>query len=109
MKGAPAKSISFVCKMLVTGIILAPMALATPALQDLVDIRTVINVAANMIGDPNNPNRGWGLSIQGGNDGQMGTADLVNNVTTTVLRCKFLLDTNKVSPDSTRRCCLLGN
>lgn len=92
---ASAKITSLLCTMLVTGIILAPAALATPALQDLVDLRTVINAAASTIGDQNNPNRGWGFNIFGGN-GQMGTADLVNNITTTILRSKFQLDTNKV-------------
>ncbi|KAL6707555.1 hypothetical protein ACN47E_003904 [Coniothyrium glycines] len=80
--------------MLVTGIILAPVALATPALQDLVDLRSVINAAANTIGDQNNPNKGWGISFLGGNN-QMGTADLINNVTMTILRSKFQLDTNR--------------
>jgi|TARA_R110002003_G_scaffold104_41_gene8552 hypothetical protein len=80
--------------MLVTGIILAPVALATPAVQDLINLRTVINAAANTIGDTKNPNRGWGF---GGSGGVMGTADLVNNVTNTVLGMKFQVDTNKVS------------
>lgn len=73
--------------MLVAAIIFAPAAMATPALQDLIDLRTVINAAANTIGDVNNPNRGWGFNLLGGN-GQLGTADLVNNVTTTILRSK---------------------
>ena len=81
--------------MIVTGIILAPVAMATPAMQDLTDLRTVINAAANTIGDQNNPNRGFGFNLLGGS-GQMGTADLVNNVTNTILRTKFQLDTNKV-------------
>jgi hypothetical protein len=82
--------------MLVTGIILAPVALATPAVQDLVNLRTVINAAANTIGDAKNPNRGWGFGF-GGSGGALGTADLVNNVTNTVLGMKFQVDTNKVS------------
>lgn len=80
--------------MLFTGVILAPVAIATPALQDLIDLRTVVNAAANTIGDANNPNRGWGFNL--GSNGQLGTADLVNNVTTTILRSKWQLDTNKV-------------
>ncbi|KAF1848522.1 uncharacterized protein K460DRAFT_375375 [Cucurbitaria berberidis CBS 394.84] len=90
--------------MLVTGIILAPTAFATPAVQDLVDLRTIINVAANTIGNPNNPNRGWGFGLLGGGGNQMGTADLINNITTTILRSKFQLNTNKTSwllPDNT--------
>ncbi|KAF2819770.1 hypothetical protein CC86DRAFT_306266 [Ophiobolus disseminans] len=79
--------------MLVTGIILAPAAIATPAVQDLINLRTVVNAAANTIGDQKNPNRGWGF---GGGSG-MGTADLVNNITTTVLRMKFEIDTNKTA------------
>jgi hypothetical protein len=79
--------------MLVTGIIFAPAVMATPAVQDLVDLRSVINAAASTIGDLNNPNRGWGLF---GSSSQMGTADLVNNVTSTILQSKFQIDTNKV-------------
>jgi hypothetical protein len=81
--------------MLVTGIILAPAVMATQAVQDLTDMRTVINAAADIIGDQNNPNRGWGIGLFGGNS-QMGTADLLNNVTSTILRSKFQIDTNKV-------------
>ncbi|KAI4644309.1 hypothetical protein J4E93_006209 [Alternaria ventricosa] len=83
--------------MLVTGIILIPSAIATPAaVQDLTDLRSVINSAASAIGDPNNPNRGFGFNLFGGS-GQMGTADLVNNITNTILRGKFQLDTNRTS------------
>ncbi|KAF2134643.1 hypothetical protein P153DRAFT_402409 [Dothidotthia symphoricarpi CBS 119687] len=82
--------------MLATGIILAPLALATsPAFQDLADLRTVINAAAAQIGDANNPNRGFGFGF--GASGQMDTADLVNNITTSILRGKFQLDTNQTS------------
>jgi hypothetical protein len=80
--------------MLVTGIILVPAAIATPAVQDLTNLRTVINAVAITIGDQNNPNRGWGFGLGGGSG--MGTADLVNNITTTVLQMKFQMDTNKV-------------
>ena len=72
--------------MFVTGIILAPAALATPAVQDLANLRAVINAAADTIGSPQNPNRGWGLLTA---LGQMGTADHINNITSTVLQCKF--------------------
>jgi hypothetical protein len=89
------KAHSLLYTMLVTGIILVPTALATPAVQDLVDLRNVINAAASAIGDPNNPNRGFGFNLLGGS-GNMGTADLVNNITTTILRGKFQLDTNRV-------------
>ncbi|KAL5120950.1 hypothetical protein ACEQ8H_001138 [Pleosporales sp. CAS-2024a] len=81
--------------MLFTSIVLVPTALATPAVQDLADLKTVINAAASRIGDGNNPNRGWGISI--GNGGGTGTADLVNNITNTVLRMKFQVDTNKTA------------
>jgi len=81
--------------MLVTGIILAPAVMATPAVQDLADLKSVISAAASSIGDPNNPNRGFGFNLLGGS-GQMGTADLINNITNTILRGKFQFDTNKV-------------
>ncbi|KAJ4354996.1 hypothetical protein N0V95_003332 [Ascochyta clinopodiicola] len=80
--------------MLVTGVILAPAVMATPAVQDLVDLRVVINAAANTIGALNNPNRGWGLF---GGSSQMGTANLINNVTSTILQSKFQIDTNKTA------------
>jgi Tfp pilus assembly major pilin PilA len=89
------KAHSLLYTMLVTGIILVPTAIATPAVKDLVDLRNVINAAASAIGDPNNPNRGFSLNLLGGSSG-MGTADLVNNITTTILRGKFQLDTNRV-------------
>lgn len=79
--------------MLVTSIILAPAVMATPAVQDLADLRTVINTAANTIGDLQSPNRGWGLF---GSSSQMGTADLIMNITSTILQSKFQVDTNKV-------------
>jgi hypothetical protein len=82
--------------VLVTGIMLAPAALATPAVQNLIDLRTVINAAAATIGDTHNPNLGFGFGLGLGSNGQMGTADLVNNITTTVLQMKFQMDTNKV-------------
>ncbi|KAI4942031.1 hypothetical protein J4E91_010418 [Alternaria rosae] len=83
--------------MLVTGIIMIPTAMATPAaVRDLTDLQSVINSAASAIADPNNPNRGFGFNLFGGS-GQMGTADLVNNITNTILRGKFQLDTNRTS------------
>ncbi|KAI4634081.1 uncharacterized protein J4E87_001250 [Alternaria ethzedia] len=83
--------------MLVTGIILIPTAIATPAaVQDLTDMRSVVDAAASAIGNPNNPNRGFGFNLFGGS-GQMGTADLVNNITNTILRAKYQLDTNRTS------------
>jgi Tfp pilus assembly major pilin PilA len=89
------KAHSLLHTMLVTGVILVPTAIATPAVQDLVDLRNVINAAANAIGDPNNPNRGFGFNLLAGN-GNMGTAGLLNNITTTILRGKYQLDTNMV-------------
>jgi hypothetical protein len=80
--------------MLVTGVILAPAALATPAVQDLINLRTVVRAVASTIGDPNNPNLGWGIGFGSGNG--MGTADLVNNITSSVLRINFQVNTNKV-------------
>jgi hypothetical protein len=83
--------------MLVTGTIIVPVALATPAVQDLVNLRFVVNAAASIIGDQKNPNRGWGIGFGGGSG--MSTADLVNNITSTVLQMKFQVDTNKVCVD----------
>jgi hypothetical protein len=92
----PHKICSLLYTMLVTGIILIPTAIATPAaVQDFADMRSVITAAASSIGDENNPNRGFGFNLFGGS-GQMGTADLVNNITNTILRGKFQLDTNRV-------------
>jgi hypothetical protein len=84
--------------MLVTSIILAPAVMATPAVQNLIDLRAVINAAATTVGDPHNPNLGWGLGLGSlfGGSGQMGTADLVNNITSTILQMKFQADKNKV-------------
>ncbi|KAH6643941.1 hypothetical protein C7974DRAFT_299322 [Boeremia exigua] len=81
--------------MLVTGIILAPVAMATPAVQDLANLRAVIETTASTIGDLKNPNRGWGFF--GSSNGQMSTADLINNITSTVLQSKFQIDTNKTA------------
>jgi hypothetical protein len=63
----------------------------------LIDLRAVINAAATTIGDPHNPNLGWGLGLGSlfGGSGQMGTADLVNNITSTILQMKFQVDKNK--------------
>jgi hypothetical protein len=83
--------------MLVTGTIIVPVALATPAVQDLVNLRFVVNAAASIIGDQKNPNRGWGIGFGGGSG--TSTADLVNNITSTVLQMKFQVDTNKVCVD----------
>jgi hypothetical protein len=80
--------------MFVTGVILVSAAITTPAVQDLVNLRTVISAAASTIEDPKNPNLGWGIGF-GSKDG-MGTADLVNNITTSVLRINFQVNTNKV-------------
>jgi hypothetical protein len=80
--------------MFVTGVILVSAAITTPAVQDLVNLRTVISAVASTIGDPKNPNLGWGIGF-GSKDG-MGTADLVNNITTSVLRINFQVSTNKV-------------
>ena len=80
--------------MIVTGIILVPVVMATPAIRDLNDLRTIINAAAKSIGDANNPSRGFGLPS---NSGQMGTADLIQNITNTILSSKFQVDTNKVT------------
>ncbi len=73
-------------------ILFLPVALATPAVQDFTDLRALIQNAASTIGADNNPNKGWG---SGGSD-QPGTADLVNNITETILRSKWQLDTNRV-------------
>jgi hypothetical protein len=94
MFSAYTKVHPLLASMLFSGIILVPTALATPAVQDLTDMRTIVNAAASTIGDPNNPNRGFGFNILGG--GGMGTADLVNNITNSVLRMQFQVNTNMV-------------
>ncbi|KAH7409971.1 hypothetical protein DE146DRAFT_775200 [Phaeosphaeria sp. MPI-PUGE-AT-0046c] len=91
----PTRAHCLLTTMLLAGIILVPTALATPAVQDFADLRTVINAAAGTIGDPKSPNRGWGFSVGSGNG--MGTADLINNITNTVLRVKFQVDTNQTA------------
>ncbi|EUC51297.1 hypothetical protein COCMIDRAFT_43606, partial [Bipolaris oryzae ATCC 44560] len=69
-------------------------AAVAPAVQDLADLRSLINAAANYIGDPNNAVSGFSFSSMTGVS-SMGTADLVNNITSTILRGKYQLDTNK--------------
>jgi hypothetical protein len=83
--------------MLITGLVLAPIATATvaPAVRDLADLKSIINVAASYIGDPNSSHHSSAFSSTSGS-GQIGTAGLVNNITSTILRGKFQLDTNKV-------------
>jgi hypothetical protein len=88
--------------MFVTGVILASAAIATPAVQDLVDLKTVISAAARTIGDPKNPNLGWGIGF-GSRDG-VGTADLVNNITGSVLAINFQVNTNKACIPYTTSC-----
>lgn len=79
--------------MFVTGIILAPAVMATPAVQDLSDLRNVINSVAATIGSPQYTNIGWSLF---GGSNEMGTADLIKNITSAILQSKFQVDTNKV-------------
>ncbi|EMD66583.1 hypothetical protein COCSADRAFT_353925 [Bipolaris sorokiniana ND90Pr] len=82
--------------MLVTSLVLLPIAAAAvaPAVQDFTDLRNLINTVANSIGAPNNAVSGFSFSSMIGSS-SMGTADLVNNITSTILRGKFQLDTNK--------------
>ncbi|KAJ5029612.1 hypothetical protein J3E72DRAFT_177547 [Bipolaris maydis] len=82
--------------MLVASLVLIPIAAAAiaPAVQDLADLRSMINAAANSIGGPDNAVFGFGFSSLVGSN-SMDTADLVNNITSTILRGKFQLDTNK--------------
>ncbi|KAF2661739.1 hypothetical protein K491DRAFT_773716 [Lophiostoma macrostomum CBS 122681] len=79
--------------MFVSGIILAP-AIRADALRDLGDLTTIINSAAATIGAPQNESRPWGFMSTSGQD-QIGTADLIQNITTTLLKANFALGQNQ--------------
>ncbi|KAF2739394.1 hypothetical protein EJ04DRAFT_310504 [Polyplosphaeria fusca] len=78
--------------MLITGVLLAPA--AADALTDFQGLQTIINTAAGTIGATTNSTR-WGFA--GPASGTLGTANTIENITTTILRTKFNLDTNKVT------------
>lgn len=83
--------------MIVTGVLLVPTAVPTAipsAVQDLQDLEIVIDTAATSINEAPSNSR-WGFFDPAAPAGPLGTADLVSNVTTTVLRATYLLNTNK--------------
>ncbi|KAJ4346980.1 uncharacterized protein N0V89_010913 [Didymosphaeria variabile] len=81
--------------MIVTGIILLPTVIPH-AVQDLADLKTIINsTAATIDAAPNNSS--WGFFSPASPAGSLGTADLIANISTTILRAKYLLDVDKVA------------
>ncbi|PVH96382.1 hypothetical protein DM02DRAFT_674865 [Periconia macrospinosa] len=80
--------------MIVTGVLLLPTAVPH-AIQDLQDLKTTIEAASVVLeAAPNNAS--WGFFNPGAPAGTSGTADLVSNITSTILRVKYLLDVDKV-------------
>ncbi|KAL5453560.1 hypothetical protein PMIN06_005455 [Paraphaeosphaeria minitans] len=85
--------------MIITGVILLPT-VVPHAIQDLADLKTIIDsTAATIDAAPNNSS--WGFFSPASPAGSMGTADLIANISTTILRVKYLLDVDKV-PTSTQ-------
>ncbi|KAF1979967.1 hypothetical protein BU23DRAFT_446693 [Bimuria novae-zelandiae CBS 107.79] len=81
--------------MIVTGILLLPTVFPH-AVQDLADLKTVIDSTAAIIdAAPNNSS--WGFFGAGSPAGSLGTADLIANISTSILRAKYLLDVDKVA------------
>ncbi|KAF2640016.1 hypothetical protein P280DRAFT_518447 [Massarina eburnea CBS 473.64] len=81
--------------MIFTGIILLPTAVPY-AVQDLQDLKTVIDSAtATIDAAPNNST--WGFFNPAAPQGAMGTADLVTNITTSVLRAQYLLNVDPIA------------
>ncbi|KAF2106308.1 hypothetical protein BDV96DRAFT_336677 [Lophiotrema nucula] len=84
--------------MLITGVLLTPSVaplVRADALSDLQDLQMNINSAATSIGTKTNSSRNWGFF--GADPKEAGTADLVSNISTTILRVKFQADTNLTS------------
>jgi hypothetical protein len=80
--------------MIFTGILLVPTAVPH-AVQDLQDLKSVIDSAATTINAAPN-NSSWGFLNPASPAGSLGTADLVSNITTTVLRATYLLNIDRV-------------
>ncbi|CAI6334655.1 unnamed protein product [Periconia digitata] len=85
---------AFTTTMIVTGVILLPTALPH-AIQDLQDLKTTVDSASAVLAAAPN-NASWGFFNPGAPAGTSGTADLVTNITSTILRAKYLLDVDKV-------------
>ncbi|KAJ4303754.1 hypothetical protein N0V90_002655 [Kalmusia sp. IMI 367209] len=90
-------------RMLLPGVILLPT-VAPHAVQDLADLKTIIDsTAATINAAPNNSS--WGFFSPASPAGALGTADLIANISTTILRAKYLLDVDKIAwitvPDNT--------
>ncbi|KAF2012030.1 hypothetical protein BU24DRAFT_328422, partial [Aaosphaeria arxii CBS 175.79] len=75
-------------------LLVCPSLVYADALTDLQSLKDTINDAAKTIGSPDNPGRGWGLLPP---KGVPGTADLVQNITNSVLKIKFNLDSERLS------------
>ncbi|KAF2005855.1 hypothetical protein P154DRAFT_286406 [Amniculicola lignicola CBS 123094] len=76
--------------MIITGVLLVAPIVRADALTDLKDLKTVINSAATTIGTPTNSSRNWGFLSPA--TGQLGTADLLQNITSSILKAKYGLD-----------------
>ncbi|KAF2259460.1 hypothetical protein CC78DRAFT_621024 [Lojkania enalia] len=81
--------------MLLTGILLAPTVLSD-ALTDLQNLHAIVNNSSQIIGQATNSSRNWGDPF-GGTDADLSTAGLVQNITATVLKSKWSLDTDQVT------------
>ena len=87
------------CWLKIICVICMPVVItSSPANDDLSNLRAIVNNAADSISAMNNYSTGWDLFGGDSTGGtQMGTANLVNNITTTILKSMFQLDTNKVN------------
>ncbi|KAF9733070.1 hypothetical protein PMIN01_08752 [Paraphaeosphaeria minitans] len=90
-----SRLLSFLKSMIITGVILLPT-VVPHAIQDLADLKTIIDsTAATIDAAPNNSS--WGFFSPASPAGSMGTADLIANISTTILRVKYLLDVDKAA------------
>jgi hypothetical protein len=91
----------------ITGVIRnMPFVIASsPAMDDMSNINSIVNAAADSIRTMGDSNSGWNLFGDSNASGtHMGTAGLVNNITTTILKSKFQLDTNMVCCGQSHSC-----
>ncbi|KAF1949318.1 hypothetical protein CC80DRAFT_457815 [Byssothecium circinans] len=85
----------FTITMIITGILLLPT-VVPHAVQDLQDLKTVIDSTTETINAAPN-NSSWGFFDPAAPVGAMGTADLVTNITTTILRAQYLLNVDQTA------------
>ncbi|KAH7119126.1 hypothetical protein B0J11DRAFT_440548 [Dendryphion nanum] len=76
------------------GVIVAPTLVASNVLTDLEGLKTTIENSSVVIASPDNAHRGW--SLWSPSDVSK-TADLVMNITTSILRVKFNFDVDQPS------------